>query len=784
MAEQQDPLDAFLDYYEKGLWNQALRIAIPYPTIGYDTLHSREKSFFYFINYADACVFKGALDFKQTFHVLEALCQQDKKLKILADSFLEIITAEYAFFAASLTSEEELLPFIESDPLKRFFYLMNQSSLSHQAELEACLESFPQLYQPLFKKKMVINQGWERLKQAKPLLINYLEGEKAFYRQPWHPFTYLIPLPGRLEKKEADVFAIFLEPIENMDYASFLEPYMGKECLFVFETLSHLFQLLQFPAIQALLTQPSHYLYILELYPHEQFSHQSLRWEVRKTLQSVWMAPKTYLQEAWEAIAQALIACLTQPKEQFLLDTPEGNVLYAAAKRALLAGEAARYGKDRAIALSIEQGLQNWFDPHKGGVPSHIDLGPLPKDELKAIIEYNLQKRVKKPFTPHNKLRLVHVVSQLVDGGHAPTKLLAVLCLLADRKWFDLFVISTERFCERLLSYPVISYGSPSSQIRGEKTLQGLQAANVLVWMDDSPTYEMSIQAVLNKLQAGSFDIVVFHGPDEIASLVASSTDIPFRILFDHGTLPPYPCFDLVILSTEEAYKQNHQAFREKGMESCVLPFSMDVRQGWQQMPFSRQELGLLEDSFVMTTISQHLDTRLTLGMCHAIGKILKRCPKAVYAPIGESTKQEQYKSIFDQYGVSEQVFFLGPRLHPSQYARSMHLYLNEFPFGSGLALLDAMAAGCPIVSMYDEHGPQQARYAATYFGLDRVIKTGKVEDYVELACRLIEDPVLYQEWSEHAIKQYEKRVDIQQYVKDFERIIEQFIAYKTKTSE
>ena len=273
-------------------------------------------------------------------------------------------------------------------------------------------------------------------------------------------------------------------------------------------------------------------------------------------------------------------------------------------------------------------------------------------------------------------------------------------------------------------------------------------------------------------------DIAVFHGPDEINSWCASSTEVPIRIFFEHGTLPNYLYFDLAILSTQEAFEKNQNRFRQSGMESCFLPFSMDVREGWKEQPYSKEELGLPVDSFVITTISNHLDARLNKEMCQAIGEILQRCPHAVYAPIGKVCDQEKIRAFFEPYGVNERIIFLGYREHPSQIARSMNLYLNEFPFGSCLALLDAMAAGCPIVSMYDEHGPQQARYGATYLGIDYVVKTNRKEDYVDLACRLVLQPDLYQAWSKHALEQYEKRVDVQQYVRMFEQILEKYIDY------
>ena len=158
--------------------------------------------------------------------------------------------------------------------------------------------------------------------------------------------------------------------------------------------------------------------------------------------------------------------------------------------------------------------------------------------------------------------------------------------------------------------------------------------------------------------------------------------------------------------------------------------------------------------------------------MCSAIGEILKRCPKAYYAPIGEVQNPDRIRLLLEPYHVNDRVLFLGVQADPSQYARSMHLYLNEFPFGSGLAMLEAMAAGCPVVSMYDPAGPPQATYGGAYFGFDRVIKTGNRQDYIDLTCRLLQDPVFYQKWSEHALNQYEKHADVKTYVQSFENIL------------
>ncbi len=137
--------------------------------------------------------------------------------------------------------------------------------------------------------------------------------------------------------------------------------------------------------------------------------------------------------------------------------------------------------------------------------------------------------------------------------------------------------------------------------------------------------------------------------------------------------------------------------------------------------PYPLDQLGLPSGTKVLTTISNNLENRLTNEMCLAIAEILQSCPDACYAPMGRVDDEGKLRRFFRQHKVEDRIFFLGSVSKPSQYARSMHIYLNEFPFGSCLGMLDAMAAGCPVVSMYDMKGPPQARYGGDYFGLERV---------------------------------------------------------------
>lgn len=217
------------------------------------------------------------------------------------------------------------------------------------------------------------------------------------------------------------------------------------------------------------------------------------------------------------------------------------------------------------------------------------------------------------------------------------------------------------------------------------------------------------------------------------------------------------------------------------GIKFVTLPFVVDSRMGWGENPYPYEKLGVPPGSFLMTTISNHLESRLTRQMCHAISKILQRCPHAYYTPMGPIKDASRQMDIFLKYGVQDRVRFLGHCDEPSQYARSMHLYLNEFPFGSGLGILDAMASECPVVSMYDPEGPPQGRYGGIYFGLEKAVQPGDTDGYVKLACQLYEEEAMYKAWAEHAKMQYEKHTDVESYMQKFEDIL---VHYLNSSSE
>lgn len=657
-----------------------------------------------------------------------------------------------------LPSEEALLPHLVNLVDASVFGTLTDAKWARYVLLSLFNEKLSRLYPnslALLKKEVEVlpSEGWRKFQDSKEGFASLLSKSQLHFSLPVYRLRYFLqPLPCLFS--ESSIPMVFLEPLD-IDFKPLLTPLNGKNALFVFETAACFLQMLQFEEVVESLCEVNHLIYILDLHPEEQFEVQGKILEGK--FEPYFITQRKKIEEALPWLLEALS------------DKKSWNDLYHIAKQLVLSLQQERLGKSRVNALLEKKAQEKWRDPHKE-LPSIAGI---------ATKDYFLDKLAeisKKALPKYKKIRLVHVVPQIVDGGHAPSTLLENLIRYHNQERFELFLVSSERLQFHPLEYPYNYYTSDPSPQRAPKRLALFQSLGVNVHvLPNNMTYEQAAEHMAILLHQVRADVVVFHGPDLINTMTANWTDVPLKVLFEHGTPPTYQGFDLAILSSEGAVEIYKELLSKMDTEGVGLPFHVDLKQAWELAPFKKTTWGVPEDSLLMTTISGHLGNRLGGEMCLAIAEILKQVPNAYYAPLGpvQDKDKEKFKKIFLDHGVENRVVFLGGVHNPSQYARSMHLYLNEFPFGSCLGMLDAMAAGCPVVTMYDCKGPPQARYGGDYFGIERAVTSGKRSDYVNLACQLLQDPKMYKEWSEHASKRYEQQSDVAAYVKAFESIIE-----------
>lgn len=598
--------------------------------------------------------------------------------------------------------------------------------------------------------------------------------ERAF------PFFTAPPIPLQVRPK-GDYPELLLSKLKNAKGSSLLflmQPWQGdcsalieelqrRQVLLLFLDSATLFHCLSHPALARLILAQGHNLLILNIHLTEQIEAAAVKTLLSQPIEFFSMVDQPLIKNYEKELASLCVQALQG-------EARDCDLLYRAGRDLADALRVRQLGLSRYMAFNARRESLDWYSPHKQSGKNPLRPPPF-TNQMGSILEELPPREVRFDLSGHEKMRVAHVVPQIVDGGHAPTKLLKTLLKYHNSDRYELFVFSSERLFFRNTEYPYNPHNSPHSSVRGQKTIEEIRQAGFQIYIEDGLLdFRGTAERIAEGLRRIEADIVIFHGPDMIHMMAAQMCETPLRVILEHGTLPEFPCFDLLIASGHDEINQPHTPLLKMGMALYSIPFAYDATGGWDSTVYPKSRFGLNEDDKILTTISNNLDSHLSETMCEAIAQILKKCPQAYYLPMGRVRDEGELLHRFKKLGVADRIKFLGEVPNPSQLARSMDLYMNEFPFGSGLAILDALAAGCPLVSMHDVNGPPQARYGGAFFGLERVIVSGAVKDYVELAVRLLTDADMYREWSSHALTCYRERADTREYVHRVETALEE----------
>ena len=630
----------------------------------------------------------------------------------------------------------------------------NKAWIRNPALLEAVLLEKQRQAKPPFSSAV---QEFEDLQSS---FFRHVRDQIIYLSRPYLPFSY-----PKNPNYSASIAALnpgdclYLEPFDG-PWEKDADAISEKQLILCFLSEAHLYLCLQFEPLRRLICSRKHLLLLPQLYPNEQ---------LRKQPAALRLLPNS--PRPLDPFAEALAEVLASDRGELRTDNPVADRCYQIGKELHYNIRAQQLGSSRFFALHASRHNIDWSAPHKGQDPQLQERYTHAWD---ARMEESISLFAQPPKTrrnPHSSiLKLAHIVPQVVEGGHSPTKLLKLLMQHHNRTLFEPHLFVTERLVLRASEYPVNGYASPSSLERGKESLVQIRSWDIPVYVEDAKlSIPETAQRLCQHLESLDIDIAIFHGPDAINLVSARGCDCPLKVFFEHGTLPKHPGFDLVIASTEDAVQRYGAWYQGIGSTLVAHPFVLDLRHGWTEHPPSKADLGVPEDARILTTISNHLEARLSSEMPKAVALILQRIPNAWYCPMGPVKNPERLLAYFEQQGVAQRVRFLGTQAHPGQLARAMDLYLNEFPFGSCISMLEAMAAGCPPITMYDPNGPVQARYGGDYFGIDYAITSLKTEDYVERTCEVLKNQALYDAWSLRALEISNSRCNPASYVQALE---------------
>ena len=774
----------FFSLYQEGKIKDALCTLYKNVDINYENIEANNLLMKYLFNYLDAMT---SSDLYAAISTNQHLIKFLKKLGNVPTRILECLQLDALMLSLrsfSIEAFEELfknytLPHFSKNIARILFAEKHFGSMTNEV-FHNLVSQYPDSLKNILYEQFRFSKNYQTFQFKKSDLFNRLKNP---IRPHW-PFSFPDKDNYRYVSKQLSciqgkVPMIVMENID-MNWDLLLRPYQSKKVVFLFHNINVFLQCLQFDAVFKSLLDNKHIIFIFGIYPNELYECQPEVKLLKEHLEIVLCSKSSILKYDKNRLIEAIYESIDLwHKEK--LETTASNYLYRIGKEIRDCILLERYGTSRHFTIRINRDFDERYDKYKGickEIDTHIKFTDYEGRELDKHIPI-AQKRY---LSSNRKLRLAHVVSKFADGNNsAPSRVLRTLMKYHNKEYYDLFVISHEQHIIRYTEYPLVKYEARPTQKAAEKTIKEFEEMGIDIYIDkDLQDFVTTARSISENMKQKEIDIAIFHQLPPINALIARMCDVPYRVFLDHGTsFPMHKGFDLIIVSNlDSGYNVNKEFYESLGSSIVDLPMIAECRDSWDKKPYPKAYFYLPEDAQILTTASNYLEQRLSPDACWAISEILKQCPDAYYLPIGpiSSTK---LKETFHQLGVGQQVIFLGNQKSPSQLIRSMDLYLNEFPFGGSIGVMDAMASGTPVVTMYYQEGAPQGRYAGLYMGKEYSITSCKKEDYVELACQLLKNRKMYQKWSDHTLKQYEKRINPQKYVQRLENILLNHISLK-----
>lgn len=428
-----------------------------------------------------------------------------------------------------------------------------------------------------------------------------------------------------------------------------------------------------------------------------------------------------------------------------------------------------------SVAIDAGHGSENLNAPEY--LRQVLTVYALAARSLGAALDIRPGPRHRRRSSPSGKLRLAHVVCQIVDGGHAPSRSIETMLKFADRERFDTLLVVTEALGIHTQHDDQV-FQSEASASRGRQRLQHI-AGNLGVpillprTMDSFPIAAADLHAQMAEQQ---IDIAFFHGSAATPTdwLLCAWQAAPWQLDAGFG-LPLYcPAVDFQYFEFEQAMDERAVFCRERGIPYGFNRGGADLTPIEQAEPLPRGELEIPADHAVLGTIGNHLANRMSSAFCRTVARVMRDRPKTTFLVVGGgdfAAQRAAFGDLCNAQGVPPRVRFMGPTAQPARFTRTFDIYLNSYPDGGGFALGDAMAAGVAVVAMTVGTSPL-ALAGAGWLGDENLVQPATDEAYAARLRQLIDDPAERRQFGQRLRERCLARFDARAWVQELnERI-------------
>ncbi len=328
--------------------------------------------------------------------------------------------------------------------------------------------------------------------------------------------------------------------------------------------------------------------------------------------------------------------------------------------------------------------------------------------------------------------KIALVVSAIIDDN-APSMVALTYARELRKRGFDVRILSTE-------------YGNS----QGSRILRRFYDEGIPVALLGKGTYAQRVLEALHwfeqeKIHLGLWLITPM---DLVAKMLGCISCAPVQVFTSIAYEPHVGRYDLVVNNVSPEQERRTLWSGKSRYVPSFVAIADDIDKA---APFDVEAIGIPGGSNVIGTYCR-MEKCLPLPYLDGVGRILITVPSAHLVLAGPGTQADLSTIMqrFGELGVANRVHYLGPRQEAiPALLRSTDLYCDTYPWPGGQSLLEAMWAGCAVVSWHSvtddildptSAGPTSATAEAFLPDHTMLAAPGDATTFAELGAAVLKD--------------------------------------------
>jgi len=363
----------------------------------------------------------------------------------------------------------------------------------------------------------------------------------------------------------------------------------------------------------------------------------------------------------------------------------------------------------------------------------------------------------------NRKIRLMQITHDLAIGGLQ--QVVVNICRVIDRHRFDVSVL-----CLREL-------GAFTPQV------EELGIPVKLIKQEDKTDY-LSFLKVARELKENKIDVIHTHNtqPFVDGTMAALMAGVKTIVHTDHARDFPdkkrymfaewaMSQFAYRVVGVSEHTSANLMKF-EKISPKKIITIPNGIDGSRFEITIDREklkkDLGITKNGPIMGLGVRLSEQKGITYLLKAMPKVISRSPEVTLVIAGEGPLEDDLKKEAQTLGILDNVRFVGPRLDIPELLKLFDIYvLPSLWEGLPMVLLEAMAAGCPVIAT--DVGGVAAAVKSGVSGI--LVKSMDVDALSSAMIRLLEDKEIRTKYSQNAMDIFNKNFSAQIMTRKYEKL-------------